>query len=181
MNRDFIFRSVFITVIVGLIGAVLIISITPEMAGVVQQQTQLPPTPLPPTSFSQEDCPTFSGSMELSAFPQNPQIGETITVTTRLKNEGPLNLGLPAHSLRIESASGTDVLSLVEPRQITTGGNVPAGEENTAIFNLLVVGYGEVELFGSASFEVHPGEKCGAYWGHIGSPPLKLNVAPLED
>jgi hypothetical protein len=104
-------------------------------------------------------------------------VGDTITVSVILHNNGCVDLGMPLYRLYLES-EGHDVLAPTRPEPIEHGLAVDPGESDSAEFALRAVAVGEVALRATASFEVHLRYPGPAYWGGSGTSPLVVTVVP---
>lgn len=114
----------------------------------------------------------------LSVSTENLKVGDTVTVTVTLKNEGCVNLGLPQYRLRIQPDGPDPIFSPENPEPVVHYLSVRPGESDSQEFVLTAVASGGATLSGSASFEVHLGYPGPAYWGYAGTAPLSLTVVP---
>lgn len=114
----------------------------------------------------------------LSVSTESLKVGDTVTVTVTLKNEGCVGLGLPQYRLRIQPDGPDPIFSPQNPEPVVHYLAVGPGESDSQEFVLTAVASGGATLNGSASFEVHLGYPGPAHWGYAGTAPLSLTVAP---
>lgn len=123
-------------------------------------------------------CETHTASMTLSATVTTLEVGEVITVTATLANEGCVGLGIPQYRLYVESDELQPIFDCNNPEPVVHYLRIAPRESDKAEFVLQVVGPGQVMLRASASFEVHLGYPGPAYWGSSSSGPLVITVTP---
>ena len=114
---------------------------------------------------STEACEAHTASTTLEASDTALQVGETVTVTVTLRNEGCLTLGIPQYRLKIEPAEEESIFDPSQPEPIVHSLGVSPGQSDVAEFVLRAVKSGQATLSASASFEVHIGYPGPAYWG----------------
>jgi len=124
------------------------------------------------------ECRTHTASMVLSVTKTEPRVGEAITVTVQLNNEGCVALGLPLYRLWWENAEPGSISSSPPPLEIVHYLAVPPGGYDEAEFVLRAVAAGEATFYASTSFEVHLGYPGPAYWGACTAPPLTIAIQP---
>ena len=125
-----------------------------------------------------EGCKGHTASMTLSSTATSLQIGEAVTLTVTLLNEGCVGLGLPQYRMYVHSAGTDPVLEPSSPEPVVHYYGIAPGQSDSEEFQLRAVGLGEATLSASASFEVHLGYPGPAYWGSSSSEPLTINVMP---
>jgi hypothetical protein len=124
-------------------------------------------------------CPSHTASLSLAASGTTLAVGEQVTVTATLSNDGCGMLGLPAYRLIFDPGQSQRGLELVSPESVNHSLGISAGEADQAEFVLRAVRAGEVRVRGTVSFEVHLGPAGGAYWGQSGtSEALVITVDP---
>jgi hypothetical protein len=119
----------------------------------------LNPTPTPTLA-----CEMHTASMMLAASVTMLEVGETITVTVTLSNEGCVALGMPQYWLGVECAEEESIFDPSQPQSVVHYLAVPPGQFDMAEFVLRAVESGQATLAASASFEVHLGYPGPAYW-----------------
>ncbi len=124
------------------------------------------PTPLP--------CETHTAAMELSASATTLTVGDVVTITVTLRNQGCSPLGLPKYTLR----STLSLFDPATPEDVTHYLAVQPGQADTAEFRLRVIEAGQATLTAGASFEVHLGYPGPAYWAGSSAAPLVITVSP---
>ncbi len=154
-------------------------------------------TSIPLTSpSSTSECETHTASLTLSAPRTTLAVGESVTVTATLRNQGCGMLGLLKYTLNVHSEPFSDgemdkpptgtpvsdpeytpqagntpfpelsVLERLDPGSVEHYLAVDPGESDRAEFVLKAVEVGEAYLTASVSYEVHLGYPGPAYWGH---------------
>jgi hypothetical protein len=117
--------------------------------------------------------------MMLVASDTTLEVGEAITVTVTLSNEGCLTLGIPQYRLIIESTEERSVFDPGKPEPVVHSLGVSPGQSDMAEFVLRAVEPGQVTFTASASFEVHLDYPGPAYWGASNTKePLVVIVKP---
>ena len=125
-----------------------------------------------------EGCKVHTASMTLSSTATSLHVGEAVTVTVTLLNEGCVGLGLPQYRLQVHSAGSQPILEPSNPEPVVHYYGVAPGQSDTEEFSLRAVRSGQATLRASASFEAHLGYPGPAYWGFSSSEPLTINVMP---
>lgn len=134
----------------------------------------LNPTPTPTLA-----CEMHTASMMLAASVTTLEVGETITVTVTLRNEGCGRLGMPQYWLGVKSAKEESIFDPSQPEPVVHYLAVPPGQSDMAEFVLRAVESGQATLAASTSFEVHLGYPGPAYWaGSNAKEPLVVIVKP---
>jgi WD40 repeat protein len=128
----------------------------------------LPPTPLP--------CETHATAMELSASATALSVGDVVTVTVILQNQGCSPLGLPQYRLQ----AAPPLFDPGRPEPIVHYLAVGPGQSDIAEFVLRAVEAGQATLMAGASFEVHLGYPGPAYWAGSNAPSLAVNVSAAD-
>ena len=123
-------------------------------------------------------CETDTASMALSASAVTLKMGEAVTVTATLMNQGCAGLGLPQYRLYVEAEGKEPILTPDKPAPIVHQLAVAPGRSDATAFSLRAVGAGRVTLKASSSYEVHLGYPGPAYWGNASSQSLVINVSP---
>jgi hypothetical protein len=138
--------------------------------------------PIPTATFTAL-CESYASSMDLSASTTRLKVGEVVTITATLNNEGCVNFGLPEISL----SPG----SLFEPSTVISSGPgihrryaVSPGYSMQVDFVLQAVEVGKAELNASSSFEVHRGSSSnndyGQWVGGRTKEPLVIEVVAIN-
>ena len=130
------------------------------------------------SSLQEGECETHTASMTLSATVASPEVGEVVTITAALANEGCVGLGIPQYRLYVQSDEPQPTFDPSDPEPVAHYLEIAPGESDKAEFVLQAVRPGEATLRGSASFEVHLGYPGPAYWGSSSSGPLVITVMP---
>lgn len=123
------------------------------------------------------ECMMHTASMTLTATGTTLHVGELVTVTARLNNEGCTALGLPLYRLYWEDAGTPPVFEPVSSLEVVHYLSIAAGSYDETVFVLRAVGSGQATLRAETSFEVHLGYPGPAYWGASVSPPLAIVVS----
>jgi hypothetical protein len=124
-------------------------------------------------------CETHTASLTLSAPQTTLAVGEQLTVTATLSNQGCGMLGLPVYHLRVGAEGGQPILEPVDPEPVSHGRGISTGAVDRAEFVLRAVRPGQVQVGATVSYEVHLGSAGGAYWGQSGAAePLVIAVGP---
>lgn len=122
------------------------------------------------------ECRTHSASMRLTATATTIQVGETVTLTATLSNEGCANLGLPLYRLYIENHETASVFDPDPPEPVTHYLGIPPGASDQVEFVLTAASPGRATLRVTVSFEVHLGYPGPAYWSGSSTQPLEIQV-----
>jgi hypothetical protein len=123
---------------------------------------------------SDPQCAGQSPVVTITPARPTAQVGETITVTVILTNEGCDDAGLPQYRLWAEPR---DAASLFEPAQIEPvvhSRAVGQHQTDSADFALRAVAIGEQAFGASVSYELHTAQ--GATWGMASAPPITITV-----
>lgn len=123
-------------------------------------------------------CDTHTASMTLSATAATCEVGQAVTVTLSLFNEGCVGLGLPQYSLYVDSDGPSAILEPSYPEPVVHYLGIGTGQSDAQEFVLWAVEPGQATLRGSTSFEVHLGYPGPAYWGGSTAAPLEITVVP---
>ena len=124
------------------------------------------------------ECKTHTAFMGLSATATTLHVGEEVTVTAGLSNQGCVALGLPLYWLLWDTAETEPIFEAITPLQVVHYLAVAPGEYDEAEFVLRAVGASQATLRAYASFEVHLGYPGPAYWGSSSAPQLLITVIP---
>jgi hypothetical protein len=111
-------------------------------------------------------CEEHTSSTFLSVSSESLKVGDTVTVTVRLENEGCVGLGMPEYRLYIQSDGSDPIFMPDSPEPVIHYLTVLPGESDAVEFELTAVASGQAALTASSSFEVHPDYPGGAYWGY---------------
>jgi hypothetical protein len=134
----------------------------------------LNPTPTPTLA-----CEMHTASMMLAASVTVLEVGEAVSVTVTLSNEGCVTLGMPQYWLGVASVEEESIFDPSQPEPVVHYLGVSPGQSDMAEFVLRAVKSGQVTLTASASFEVHLGYPGPAYWaGSNVKEPLIVTVKP---
>ena len=114
-------------------------------------------------------CESHTASMSISSTATTLHVGETVTVTVTLNNEGCVALGLPQYRLQVRSLEPGSLFEPSDPEPIMHSLAVAPGQSDTADFVLRAAESGRATLSASGSFEVHLGDRGPAYWGASGT------------
>jgi len=140
----------------------------------LESTESLNPTPTPTLA-----CEMHTASMMLAASVTVLEVGEAITVTVTLSNEGCATLGMPQYWLGVASVEEESIFDPSEPEPVVHYLAVSPGQSDMAEFVLRAVKSGQATLTASASFEVHLGYPGPAYWaGSNTKEPLIVTVKP---
>lgn len=124
------------------------------------------------------ECTTHTAVMTLAATATTLQVGQVVTVTVTLANQGCASMGMPQYRLAIQPEGTTPIFDPADPQPVTHGVGLGQGNSDTAEFVLQATAPGRATLSGSASFEVHLGYPGPAYWGSAATDPLVISVTP---
>jgi hypothetical protein len=157
------------------------VSLTPQaflpVVGTGQESTT-PQAFMPLVSQGNGECKTHTAGLTLSASAATLKVGDVVTVTATLANQGCVALGLPQYRLTIQADRTQPIFEPANPEPVVHSLAVGTGQSDTAQFALRAVGAGQATLNGTASFEVHLGYPGPAYWGGAGAAPLVITVTP---
>ena len=131
----------------------------------------LTPTPSP-------TYPPQISSMTLQATSTELRVGEIVTLTARLTNEGVWLMGVPLYTLQGLGEPGSAVLTSLGPLQVYHSVPIYLGQYDEAQFVLKASSPGQATLCVRSSFEVHIGYPGPAFWWGDISPPLVITVSP---
>jgi hypothetical protein len=132
-----------------------------------------------PTVTPKPECETYTASMSLWATDTHPYVGDVLTVTAMLTNQGCGMLGLPRYSLHVETDGEQPVFSVM-PESVVRHVGIAPGQSDTVEFALRAVRPGQAALTASASFEFHGGYPGPAHWASESSGPLHVTVLSPE-
>ena len=124
------------------------------------------------------ECQTHAASMALSTTATTLCVGEKVTVTSTLYNQGCAALGLPLHTPGWESQAAEPIIEALTPLPVIHYLAVAPGNYDQADFMLQAVGAGQATLRAYASFEVHLGYPGPAYWASSSALPLVITWTP---
>ncbi len=170
--------------VIGLTLAILfLVGCGSPLATTVPAATATPPpptftpTPLPPAATPTPlPCETHVATMELSASTTTLKVGELVTISVTLRNDGCSPLGLPQYRLDATPS----LFDPGRPEPVTHYLAVQPGQSDTAEFVVRAVGAGQATFTAGASFEVHLGYPGPAYWAGSNAPSLVVNVSAAD-
>ena len=140
--------AVFWVVAVGLAWHSFRSTATPDVA----QARQSPHQALLPLVRNGE-CRGHAASMSLASSTMSMAVGDVVTVTVTLANEGCASLGLPQYRLSVRSSGAEPTLDPSHPEPIVNYLGVGPGDRDLAQFVLRAVRDGQATVTASASFE----------------------------
>jgi len=152
--------------------------ITERAKGTPAPEKASRPTNLAATQIPALPCETHTATVEIDPGSDTIHAGDLLTVTVGLINKGCVALGLPQYRLIIHQLGSDTVLAPASPDPILHSYGVGLEQTDTAVFVLTAIREGEIELTGTASFEVHLGYPGPAYWGSASSGPVNIQVEP---
>ena len=115
------------------------------------------------------ECKTHTASTSVSSTSTSLRVGEIVTVTVTVNNEGCVALGLPQYRLRLGSEETDSPLEPSDPDPIVHYLGIAPGQSDSTDYALRATQPGQVALSASVSFEVHLGYPGPAYWGNSGT------------
>lgn len=139
-------------------------------------QTLTPRTYMPLMGGAGAECTAYTASMTLSATATTVKVGDVVTVTATLANQGCVALGLPQYRLAIQPAGAQPPFDPPNPEPVVHNLGVGIGQSDKADFTLRAVAPGQATLSATTSFEVHYGYPGPATWGGAAAAPLVVNV-----
>ncbi len=122
-------------------------------------------------------CETHTAEVALSVTPENPKVGEILTITAALRNDGCAMLGIPQYRLSVNPADSQSLLAPPKQATVTHSAGLGRGETDTAAFVTRAVAAGQATATVFVSFEVHLGYPGPAYWGSAAGE-LPITVVP---
>ena len=159
---------------------VLVLVLALAVAGCRAAVTDAPAetvSPAAPTDTPEPACETHTASMDLQLSSTDIRVGEVLTVTVVLRNEGCLALGIPQYTLVVDQAADGAVVDA--PAPVVHSLAVAPGGADSIDFPLEVKAEGPLALAAFASFEVHVGYPGPAYWGSAASgEPVSVKITP---
>jgi hypothetical protein len=164
----------------ALVTAILVLAITACTPAALPTSGPLTPEPITPTLLSTitPTCETHTASVVLSSSAEDLRVGDTVTITVTLVNEGCVALGLPQYRLTDQSDGAQAIFDPADPEPINHSLGVAPGQSDTANFELKAVASGQANFSALVSFEVHIGYPGPAYWGSSSGELLSIMVAP---
>jgi hypothetical protein len=137
-------------------------------------------TPLT-TEMPEPECGMHTAAMSLKATDTQLYVGDVLTVTAMLVNQGCGKLGLPQYSLYAETGQEGPLFADI-PEPVVHYLAIAPGQSDTAEFALRASRAGRAVLMASVSFEFHGGYPGPAHWASASSEPLQITVlAPALD
>ena len=122
-------------------------------------------------------CETHTAEVALSVTPENPKVGEILTITAALRNDGCAMLGIPQYRLSVNPADSQSLLAPPKQATVTHSAGLGRGETDTAAFVTRAVAAGQATATVFVSFEAHLGYPGPAYWGSAAGE-LPITVVP---
>jgi len=132
-----------------------------------------------PTVTLKAACETPSAAISLRAADPRPYVGEVLTVTATLVNQGCGMLGMPRTSLHVET-EGQEPVFVATPEAVVHYVGLASGQSDTVEYTLRADKPGRAALTVAASFEFHDGHPGSAYWSSAAGGPLKITVRSPE-
>jgi DNA/RNA endonuclease YhcR with UshA esterase domain len=115
--------------------------------------------------------------MSLEASSGTLQVGDSVTISVELVNQGCSMVGLPLYRLFVQPDGPEPILEPEEPEPVEHTLGVHLGDSDAGEFALRAVRAGRATLTAEASFEVHLGYPGAAYWsGGSAGEPLVITV-----
>jgi DNA/RNA endonuclease YhcR with UshA esterase domain len=106
------------------------------------------------------------------------QVGDIVTISVELVNQGCAMVGLPLYRLSVQSDGPEPILEPEEPEPVEHTLGLDRGESDAAAFALRAVKAGRAAVSARASFEVHLGYPGPAYWSSSSAgEPMVITVA----
>ncbi len=134
--------------------------------------------PLVTNDYNGIQCETHAASLTLSATPTTLTVGQAVTVTATLANEGCGMLGVPLYSLDVQSSEAQPIFDPMDPEPVLHHVGIGLGDSDSAEFVMQTLAPGQATLYGSVSYEVHLGFPGPAYWSGSSAGPLVITVTP---
>ena len=166
-------REFFIETQEGAVYQVLALAVmvTPALVEPTLEPTEPAPAEPPPTP-TETACTGHTATTTVSA-PAEVKVGQPVTVTVTLANQGCTALGLPKYTLSAQPP----IFAPAAPEPAIVYGSIPIGGSGKATFSLRAITPGQANLHAGASFEVHLGYPGPAYWGGSSAEPATINVS----
>ena len=123
------------------------------------------------------ECADYTAELSLSATDVQLDVGDVVTVTVMLTNQGCGLLGLPRYALH-GGTEGDQTFFQGMPEAVVHFAGIATGQSDAVEFALRAVAPGEATLLAGASFEFHAGYPGPAYWRSAGSGPLQITILP---
>jgi hypothetical protein len=120
-------------------------------------------------------CAGYTARLSLRATDVQLDVGDVVTVTATLINQGCGTLGLPRYSLHAETAGGQPLFEALPEPVVHYAGLAP-GHLDVVEFPLRAIRSGRVTLTAGASFEFHAGYPGPAWWAGASGGPLEIVV-----
>ncbi len=134
-------------------------------------------TPTPTLPSPTPSCETHTATVTIDSDVQRLQVGDEVTITVVLSNEGCADMGMPKYYLSVSTDSTSPVLYPINPEPIVRYIGISPGESNSQDFILDAVGTGTASLSATVTFEVHLGYPGPAYWdSEVTEKPLMIFV-----
>jgi hypothetical protein len=147
---------------------------TPPALSTPETRPDLPPTgTITPTP----ECQAHDGTMEIEISDAEIQVGEPLTITGRLSNQGCAMLGLPLYHL-VQTPPEATLFEPAEVEPVLHSLGLTDGDQDQAQFILTARYPGKAQFSISASVEVHLGYPGPAYWATVSSPAVEVTVSP---
>jgi hypothetical protein len=120
-------------------------------------------------------CTTHTASLTLSA-PTAVRVGDVVTITARLSNDGCANIGLPLYRLSVQPDGAKSLFDPASPSPVEHYVGIAPGGSDSAVFVLRAIRAGQATVSATASYEVHLGYPGPAYWGISSAVPIIIPV-----
>ena len=120
-------------------------------------------------------CTTHTALLTLSA-PAAVRVGDVVTITARLTNQGCANMGLPLYRLSVQPDGAQPLFDPASPSPVEHYVGIAPGESDSAVFVLHAIRAGQATVSASASFELHLGYPGPAYWGATSAAPIIIPI-----
>jgi hypothetical protein len=121
------------------------------------------------------ECASHSAGLSLRATDTQPHVGDVVTVTVTLTNQGCGMLGLPRYSLHAEPAPDPPLFEAL-PEAVVHSVGLGPGQSDAVEFPLRAVRPGQTTIVAAASFEFHAGYPGPAYWAGASDGSLQIAV-----
>jgi hypothetical protein len=161
--------------VVACIGETGLSGPSPELTVTVGDRPRAAVSPGAGTEAATPECASHSAGLSLRATDAQPYVGDVVTVTVALTNQGCGTLGLPRYSLRAETAQDPSPFEAWPDAVVHYTGLGP-GQADAVEFPLRTVRPGQATVNASASFEFHAGYPGPAYWAGASGGPLQITV-----
>jgi hypothetical protein len=132
-----------------------------------------------PTPTPISECTDYDAAMGLWTEDTRPYVGDVVTVTAALINEGCGTLGMPKYTLYLDTKETLSPFEAVPEPVVRLIGIAP-GQSDAVEFILGAARPGQATLTAGVSFEFHGGQPGPGYWGSASTGPLQIAVRAPE-